>query len=102
MGMRFFGGGVGHKSTRAATDHFLDDRDHSDISIDGEHDTIDSDNLMDCEDEVADSPIAEGSVLDGDDDYGYGDPLEELEDIVSDDPEDDGNSKEDGAVEGGS
>jgi hypothetical protein len=102
MGMWFFGGGVGHKSTRAATDYFLGDRDHSDIGIDGQHDSID--NLMDCasEDEVADSPIAEGSVLDGDDDYGYGDPLEELED-VSDDPEDDNNgSEKDRALEGSS
>ena len=102
MGMRFFGGGVGHKSMRAATDYFLGDRDHSDIGIDGQHDSID--NLMDCasEGEVADSPIAEGSVLDGDNDYRYGDPLEELEDI-SDDPEDDDNgSEKDQALEGSS
>jgi hypothetical protein len=102
MGMRFFGGGVGHKSTRAAMDYFLGDRDHSDISIDEQHDSM-IDNLMDCEDEVADSPIAEGSVLDGNDDYGYGDPLEELEDVISDDPEDDDNgSEKDQALEGSS
>jgi hypothetical protein len=99
MGMRFFGGGVGHKSTRTATDHFRDDRDHSDLEIDAQHDSVD--NLMDCEDE-ADASVAEGSKLDGDDDYGYGDPLDELEDVVTDDLEDDGSSEEDGAMEGGS
>ena len=98
MGMRFFSSGVGHKSTCAATDHFLGDYNHSDIGNDGQHDSID--NLMDCEDEVADSPIAEGSVLNDDDDYGYGDPLDKLEDVVSDDPEDDDRgSKKDGALE---
>ena len=29
--MRFRGGGVGHKSTREATDQFLQDRDHLDV-----------------------------------------------------------------------
>ena len=102
MGMRFFGGGVGHKSTRAATDHFLDDRDYSGLDIDRQHDS--DDDLMDWEDEVDDSPVAEGSMLqvDGDDDYGYGDPLDELEDVVSDGSEDDGNSEEDGTPVGGS
>jgi hypothetical protein len=101
MGIRFFGGGVGHKSTRTATDYFLGDRDHSDFGINGQHDSID-DNLMDWEDEVADGPVAEESVLSGDDDYGYGDPLDEVEDVVSDDPEDDGSGSEmDGAWEGG-
>jgi hypothetical protein len=102
MGMRFFGGSVGHKSTCAATDYFLGNRDHSDLGIDGQHDSID--NLMDWEDEAADSPVVEGSVLDGDDDCGYdGDPLDELEDVVSDDPEDDDSrSEKNGALEGGS
>ena len=101
MGMRFFGGGVGHRSTHAATDHFRDDRDNSDLDIDRQHDSDSVDNLMDWEDE-ADASVAEGSTLDGDDDYGYGDPLDELEDVVTDDLEDDGSSEEDGAVEGGS
>jgi hypothetical protein len=84
-----------------AMDYFLGDRDHSDIGINRQHDSIDD--LIDCEDKVADSPIVEGSVLNGDDDYGYGDPLDELEDIVSDDPEDnDRGSEKDGALEGSS
>ena len=102
--MRFFGSGVGHKSTRAATDHFLDDRDYSGLDIDRQHDS--DDDLMDWEDEVDDSPVAEGSMLqvDGDDDYGYGDLLDELEDIMvaSVDLEDDCSSGEDGTLVGGS
>jgi hypothetical protein len=104
MGMRFFGGGVGHKSTRAATDQFLWDRDHSDLQVDIEtqHDTID--NLMDCEDEGDDSPVAEGQVLDNDEDYGYGDPLDEheLEGVGSDDSDNDDSGERDGALVGGS
>ena len=102
MGMCFFGGGIGHKSTRAATDHFLEDRDHSYLDIDGQHDSVD--NCMDWEDKADASPIAEGSKLDGDDDYGYGDPLDELKDITvaSVDSEDDCSSGEDGALVGGS
>ena len=34
--MRFRGGGVGHKSTRAATDQFLDDRDRAERNRCGE------------------------------------------------------------------
>ncbi len=86
MGMWFFGGGVGHKSTHAATDYFLRDYNHSDSGIDGQHDSID--NLIDYEDEVANSPIMEGSVLNGDNNYRYGDPLDKLEDVISDNPED--------------
>jgi len=100
MGMWFFGGGVGHKSTRAATDYFLGDHNHSDLGIHSQHNSID--NLMNWEDNASDSPIAEGSVLSGDNDYTYGDPLDELEDIVSDDSEDDDSSENDGTVEGGS
>jgi hypothetical protein len=100
MGMRFFGGGVGHKSTRAATDHFLDDRDHADLDIDGQDDP--TDNLMDWHDEADDEHVVEGSILDSDDNYGYGDPFDELEDIASDDSEDDGNSEEGGASVDGS
>jgi len=96
MGMRFFGGSVGHKSTRAATDHFLRDHNHTDLDIDGQHNSVD--NNMDWEDEVDASPIAEGNKLDGDDDYGYGDPLDELEDVASVDSEDDCSSEEDGAL----
>jgi hypothetical protein len=36
MIMRFRGGGVGHKSTRAATDQFLDDRDRTERNRGGE------------------------------------------------------------------
>jgi len=100
MGMWFFGGGVGHKSTHVATDYFLGDCNHSDLGIHSQHNSID--NLMNWEDEASDSPIAEGSVLSGDDDYVYSDLLDKLEDIVSDDLEDDDSSKNDGTVEGGS
>jgi hypothetical protein len=102
MGMHFFSGGVGHKSTRTATDHFLEDHDHSYLNIDRQHDSVD--NCMDWEDKVHASPIAEGSKLDGDDDYGYGDLLDELEDIMvaSVDLEDDCSSGEDGTLVGGS
>lgn len=33
MIMQFHGGGVGHKSTRNATDQLLDDRDHGKESV---------------------------------------------------------------------
>ena len=96
MGMHFFGGGVGHKSTHMATDHFLDDWDHTNLDIDRQDDP--TDNLMDWDDEADDGHVVEGSIHDGDDDYGYGDPLDELEDILeSDNSEDDGNSEEGGA-----
>ena len=100
MGMRFLGGGVGHKSTRAATNHFLGDRDHLDLDIDRQHDTID--NHMDWEDKADDGPVAEGHVLDSDDDYGYGDPLDEIEGVVSDDLDDDDSGERDGAPMGSS
>ena len=96
MGMRFFGGGVGHKSMRAAMDHFLRDHNHTDLDINGQHNSVD--NNMDWEDEVDASPIVEGNKLDSDDDYGYGDPLDELEDVASVDSEDDCSSEEDGAL----
>ena len=99
MGMWFFGGGVGHKSTHAAIDHFLEDHNHSDLDIDRQHDSFDA--LMDQEDEAAqaDSPVVEGTVLSGDNDYGYGDPLalDELEDIVSDPEDNNSSSEKDGA-----
>jgi hypothetical protein len=96
MGMQFFSGGVGHKSMHAATDHFLRDHNHTDLDIDGQHNSVD--NNMDWEDEVDASPIAEGNKLNGDDDYRYGDPLDELEDVASVDSEDDCSSEEDGAL----
>ena len=99
MGMQFFGNGVGHKSKCVATDHFWDDHDHSDLDINGQHDSVN--NLIDYKDEV-DASVAEGSKLNGDDDYGYGNPLNELEDVVTDNLEDNSSSKEDGAMEGGS
>jgi hypothetical protein len=101
MGMRFFGGGVGHKSTYGATDHFRDDCDNSDLDIDRQHDSDSVNNLMDWEDE-ADASVAAGSIIDGDNDYGYGDPLDELEDVESEGSEDDGSSEEDGTSVGGS
>jgi hypothetical protein len=41
MAMRFRGSGVGHKSTRVATDCFLSDRDHLDLQGDLETETGD-------------------------------------------------------------
>jgi hypothetical protein len=41
MMMRFRGGGVGHKSTREATNHFLSDRDHVE-----KHQVDDSDTIV--------------------------------------------------------
>jgi hypothetical protein len=91
--MRFRGGGVGHKSTREATDFFKKDRDHLDVprqtKIDDEED---SDQWKDIEED-------ERSGIDEDveDDYGY--TLKELDEgepdgVEVDDeyfgPEDDG------------
>jgi len=60
--MRFRGGGVGHKSTREATDFFKKDRDRLD-KIDDEEDTE--------EIEDKDEPEDSGPDDDIEDDYGY-------------------------------
>ena len=91
--MRFFGGGIGHKSTWKATDHFLMDRDCLDINP-GQMHNNDDDNAN-IEDHTEDTTMTDKSheiVLDGDNDYGYGDPLEEG---VDDDEDSEAGSEED-------
>jgi hypothetical protein len=78
--MRFFGGGVGHKSTREATDHFLKDCDPLDRNLGSD------DNITAPEDVIA-SDRAESSDEDEEEDYGYGDPFDQ--DIRDDDGIDD-------------
>jgi hypothetical protein len=61
--MRFRGGGVGHKSTRQATDFFKKDRHTSDVQKRSEP-------ASDIEEEI-DEQIEELAVGDEEDDYGY-------------------------------
>ena len=97
--MRFRGGGVGHKSTREATDFFKRDRDPLDVprkaNIDDEENTL-AEEWEEIEDYADEDP---GSDKDVEDDYGY--TVEESDDgepdgvEVGDDdeyfgPEDDG------------
>lgn len=61
--MRFRGGGVGHKSTREATDFFKKDRDRLDKQL-----------ISDAVQEIHDVDISEEEVADPEDeeeDYGY-------------------------------
>jgi hypothetical protein len=101
--MRFRGGGVGHKSTREATDFFKKDRDNLDSGImilTSEDMDIDSDDdVVDEVDEEGDSGVDEGHI---DDEFGYkredSDSADETDEVTdldgadSDDfgPEDDG------------
>ena len=93
MGMRFFGGGIGHRSTRMATDDFLKDRDRLDLSLDNDavNDAVDSD----PEDQAESSAVTgsdSGSDSD-DDDYGYGNPADEdVDPLDSDSGEDVGDT----------
>lgn len=94
--MRFRGAGVGHKSTREATDFFRQDRDQLDVrsTTDSDDNTSDLEEERDVDDE--DSEIDE----DAEGDYGYtyeqsdsGDDVEEALEAASDEefgPEDDG------------
>ena len=73
--MQFFGGGIGHKSTWKATDHFL--MDHDCLAINpGQMHNNDDDNVN-IEDHTEDTTMTDEIILDTKDDYGYGDPLEE-------------------------
>ncbi|KAG6827318.1 hypothetical protein H0H92_012339 [Tricholoma furcatifolium] len=72
MIMRFRGGGVGHKSTREATDVFLSDRHRTDERRDD-----------DSNDKAND--IQDTTIHDEEDDYGYEDPMDQR---VSDDDDD--------------
>jgi hypothetical protein len=74
--MRFRGGGVGHKSTREATDFFKNDRDPLDVKVStpvsDEEDNEEEEGPNDLEeirmDEVNDSEACSGSEAE---DYGY-------------------------------
>lgn len=112
--MQFRGGGVGHNSTREATNRFLNDRDRLDTSIPGIRanegpDSSDEDNdSEDRDDEVEGGGEERGVLGDGfgglnedDEDYGYDDPVDDDNDS---DPEpdfaDDALGPEDGEGEG--
>ena len=81
MLMRFRGGGVGHKSTCNATNHFLGDRFSGDLvhvsdgDIDGEPANADNEMLQDKLPEN-DNDLEE-VIVDEELDYGYENPFEE-------------------------
>ena len=70
--MRFFGGGVGHKCTREATNHFLRDRDRLDNDT---NQTNEGNNDVESEGRTEEYDTGE-IVQDDDEDYGYGNPLD--------------------------
>jgi len=96
--MRFRGGGVGHKSTREATDLFKMDRDRLDVGA-----TLDSDDVEIELDGPGDDEPENDEIVDEDtvdqqeeDDYGYtkedSEPDEDAEEAEvgqNDEPEDD-------------
>jgi hypothetical protein len=100
MMMRFRGGGVGHSSTRDATQHFLADRHSTDLS--SQHDTyaadeepsnelaeeVEIEESHDSEDFPSDSSSDDSS---GEEDYGY----VRYDSDNSDDEEKDPDAKED-------
>jgi hypothetical protein len=108
MMMRFRGGGVGHASTRDATNHFLTDRHPTDLQPHGPHQADSEEENVNTDEEMSEDPIPdlEGATLpsndsdladvealaevdnhEAEDDYGYnkGD---------SDDDEDDAEERE--------
>lgn len=93
--MRYWGGGVGHKSTRDATDFFLSDRDTADIQrqqqrsssknekeVEDEDEDEDEDPPLDDENDI-DVEALEAEILD----YGY--ELPDSSDESSDEETDD-------------
>jgi hypothetical protein len=110
MLMRFRGGGVGHRTTRKATDGFLSDRNPLDICHAGttvlsnenegaEPNQYDS---IDCEGESAaqgedELLVDESAQPDSDNDYGYSGIQQEVEGGNED--SDDGEEGEDDAIE---
>lgn len=68
--MRFRGGGVGHKSTREATDFFKRDRDPLDVPR--QANTNDEENTEEWEEIEDDADEDPGSDEDVEDDYGLG------------------------------
>jgi hypothetical protein len=111
--MRFRGGGVGHKSTRAATDLFKNDRDALDLKPSTPVPSESEGEGM--EEEVEEIEYGDDGMNDEEEDYGYilGDDFgseseqgdenelrEELEDLDEEDfgPEDDGGAIDDDMV----
>ena len=74
MFMRFRGGGVGHKSTRDATNHFLHDRTPAELSRVRVTDDADEE-LENANGESDDDN--EGTEVDEEQDFGYENPFEE-------------------------
>jgi len=72
--MRFFGGGVSHKCTHEAANHFLRDCNHLD---NGTNQTDEGNNDIGTEDQIEESDTTGDAVQDDDNDYGYGNPLDE-------------------------
>jgi hypothetical protein len=70
--MRFRGGGVGHKSTREATDFFKQDRDQMDIvtGVDSGAKVV-AEPQADDDDEPENSTIVEEAIDEEEEDYGY-------------------------------
>jgi hypothetical protein len=79
--MRFWGGGVGHKSTREATDFFKNDRDPLDawVPTNAEHDigSEPDDNLESISNEIVEEDVE--NAVDGDQKEDYGCVREESE-----------------------
>jgi hypothetical protein len=73
--MRFRGGGVGHKSTREATNLFKMDRDQLDIcaTLDSDSDDCDMAIEIDDDDEPENNEVVDEDTVDQqeEDDYGY-------------------------------
>ena len=72
--MRFRGGGVGHKSTRQATDFFKNDRHNSDLQdrLERRTDIIEeNEEINDWEESEGVGNSTEVDVADEEDDYGY-------------------------------
>ena len=97
MIMRFRGGGVGHKSTRSATDFFKNDRDS--LDRDRRSAKIDTENQSDGDSDATNSDLQQngGSGMEGVATGSHGDAedevgsvhVEELEAVASDDEKSD-------------
>jgi hypothetical protein len=95
MMMRFRGGGVGHSSTRDATNHFLTDRhptdtnsgpEEPDTTLDDEMEAIPNMATVPDVDEIGDGDLADEAEAD----YGYSNgELEDNEDGGKDEAEED-------------
>lgn len=111
MMMRFRGGGVGHKSTRQATDWFLSDRDKLDEGggTDTEDEFNDGMNDMEIQCELSDAEMEDTEIkgaepgFDSDEAEAYEDEIEEygydgIEEIEEGDEDEDGDSDDGDAI----